>query len=288
MIHDLVAAVYKDGYRIELEFDDGLGLKEMREYRTHIWNEAITYLEQRIDGSLLREYMSPSEGRNPRTITQAYRSLVDSIQNRQGMPNSIGSLDRLSGVLCAFDPKAVLASYPDGWSDLFAAIEHDVRPASRMDKENNHNFWVIFCKACLSAAKYLTRFETLADFLRYVQDFDTNPNTRPALPLLIGHEVFGVKFALACDFLKEIGFSNYSKPDTHLTDIFTGLGLCEGAPLDVFRAVTEMSVDVRETPYAVDKVFWLIGSGNLYRHGRTFHTDKQEYVRIALSKWQEK
>ncbi|OHB66105.1 MAG: hypothetical protein A2Y76_03545 [Planctomycetes bacterium RBG_13_60_9] len=128
----------------------------------------------------------------------------------------------------------------------------------------------------------------MEEFLCYVEDFDRNPNTRPALPFLIGHEVFGVKFALACDFLKEIGFSNYSKPDTHLLDIFTGLGLSDRDPLSVFRAVTEMSVDVQETPYAVDKVFWLIGSGNLYNHARTFHTDKDEYVRMALSAWEEK
>ncbi|OHB66106.1 MAG: hypothetical protein A2Y76_03550 [Planctomycetes bacterium RBG_13_60_9] len=132
-----------------------LGLKEMREFRAHVWNEAIAYLAHRMDGSLLREYMSPSEGRNPQTIMQAYRSLVDSIQNRQGMPHSIGSIDRLSGVLCAFDPRAVLATYPNGWGDLFSAIERQVHPLSRMDRENGHNFWVVFCKACLSAAKYL-------------------------------------------------------------------------------------------------------------------------------------
>ena len=192
------------------------------------------------------------------------------------MPNSIGSLERLSGVLCGFDPRAVLDTYPDGWSDLFDAVKSRVHPTSRMDKENTHNLWVVFCKSCLSAAKYVARFDTLSDFIQYVEDFDTTPDTRIALPFLMGEEIFGVKFALACDFLKEIGFSNYSKPDIHLTDIFSGLKLCDDSPLEVFRAVTQVAIDVQQTPYAVDKVFWLIGSGKLYNHGRTFSTDKTE------------
>ena len=257
----------------------------MKEYRVHIWREANKYLGQRVDMFIVREYMSLSERQIPKTIGQAYRVLIDSLKNRQGMPNSIGNLNRLSGVLCEFDPKAVLAQYSNDWGSLFDAVKHQIQPESRMDKNNNHNYWVIFCKGCLSAAMYFNRFDTVSDFLRYVQDFDANPNTRPALPLLMGEEIFGVKFALACDFLKEIGFSNYSKPDTHLTDIFTGLGLCNDTPLDVFRSVTEMSTEVHETPYAVDKMFWLIGSGNLYNHNKTFQTDKGEFVRLTRSKW---
>jgi hypothetical protein len=76
------------------------------------------------------------------------------------------------------------------------------------------------------------------------------------------------------------------KPDTHITDIFRDLSLSDGTPLDVFHAVAKMAADVGETPYAVDKVFWLIGSGRLYNHGRTFDTDKFEFVKATLARWE--
>jgi len=257
--------------------------RKMREYRIHVWNEANAYLVQRIGMALIREYMAAPP--KPETVAQVYQALLNSATNRQGMQNSIGNLKRLSGVLCDFDPRAVRDTYPDGWRDLFDAVKGHVHPTSRMEKNNTHNLWVIFCKSCVSAAKYVARLDTLCDFIQYVEDFDATPDTRVALPFLMGYEIFGVKFALACDFLKEIGFSNYSKPDTHLTDIFSGLRLCGDSPLEVFRSVTEMAIDVKETPYAVDKVLWLIGSGNLYKHERSFSTDKTQFVRMTKAGW---
>jgi hypothetical protein len=202
------------------------------------------------------------------------------------MPNTIGDISRLAVILCKFDHLAVLQKYEDGWGALFDAFQQSVKPTSRMEKTNKRSYWVIFCKGCLSAAKYLAKFDSTDDFLKYVSDFDASSHTRPALPLLLETKVFGIGFALACDFLKEIGFVNYSKPDTHLTDIFQGLGLSDGTPLGVFEAVTMMASDVGETPYAVDKLFWLIGSGRLYNHGTTFHTDKFEFVKLTANKWE--
>lgn len=257
----------------------------MKQYRAFVWAEANEYLASRVEMSLVREYMSIADSANLTTMPELYRAFIDSLSNRQGMPNSIGDIARLAPVLCGFDHLAVQRRFSSGWESLFDAIEQCVKPTSRMDKTNSHNYWVIFCKGCLSVAKYLSGFDSADDFLSYVREFDANPRTRPALPLLIEYDVFGFRFALACDFLKEIGFVNYSKPDTHIKDIFCGLGLSDDGPLDVFRAVTTMATELGETPYAVDKLFWLIGSGRLYNHGRTFPTDKGEFVKVTLEKW---
>jgi hypothetical protein len=155
-----------------------------------------------------------------------------------------------------------------------------------MDKTNPHSYWVIFSKGAMSGAKYLDRFDALEDFLQYVQDFDEKLTTRPALPFLMGHEIFGYGFSLACDFLKELGFSNYAKPDTHLIDIFSGLDVSSKAALDVFRAVSLLADEVEETPYAVDKAFWLIGSGNLYLNNAKFRTSKKEFIEEVRNEWQ--
>lgn len=157
---------------------------------------------------------------------------------------------------------------------------------SRMNKTNPHSYWVIFSRGSISGAEYLARFDILEDFLKYVKDFDERPTTRPALPFLMEREIFGYGFSLACDFLKELGFSNYAKPDTHLIDILSGLGVSSKLPLDVFRAVSLIAQEVGETPYAVDKAFWLIGSGKLYRCNVKFKTSKSEFIEEVKKEWQ--
>ena len=90
-----------------------------------------------------------------------------------------------------------------------------------------------------------------------------------ALPLLISNKINGIGFALACDLLKEMGYTQYSKPDTHLMEIFGILGLSDGKETDTFAAIEQMAKDCKEidplvTPYKIDKVFWLISSGKYY------------------------
>ena len=55
-----------------------------------------------------------------------------------------------------------------------------------------------------------------------------------------------------------------------MIDVFHGIGLCEKDPVSVFEAIERMAadcctVDDAVTPYKVDKVFWLICSGNYYK-----------------------
>ena len=45
--------------------------------------------------------------------------------------------------------------------------------------------------------------------------------------MLISHVVSGIGFALACDFLKELGFVNFAKPDVHVKAIVKGLNLSD-------------------------------------------------------------
>jgi len=113
---------------------------------------------------------------------------------------------------------------------------------------------------------------------------------RPALPMLIALEIEGVGFPLACDFLKENGYRNFAKPDVHIKDIFTRLGLARSRnDYEVFSSVVRVALNVGETPYCVDKLFWLIGSGNFYDHphigedGR-IGNNKEQFYEFALGR----
>ena len=70
-------------------------------------------------------------------------------------------------------------------------------------------------------------------------------------------------------FLKELGFTRYPKPDVHLKEVFSKLGLSDNDPISTFEAIVRMSdickdIDEFVTPYKVDKIIWLICSGKYY------------------------
>ena len=75
-------------------------------------------------------------------------------------------------------------------------------------------------------------------------------------------------FAIACNWLKELGYVNYPKPDVHMKDICQALGLINGkrTDIDCFEAMVKVARECNVEPYKLDKVWWLICSGNYYRY----------------------
>jgi hypothetical protein len=128
------------------------------------------------------------------------------------------------------------------------------------------SIWPKYCRSILSAARFLSRFSSTEDFYRWVDLFDEDERARPALPLLVSQEIEGVGFALACDFIMGLGYENFCKPDVHLKEIFWAIGLSPFGTSDyeVFRVVARVARNAGITPYNVDKLFWLIGSGYFY------------------------
>lgn len=121
------------------------------------------------------------------------------------------------------------------------------------------------------------------DFKHFVSLYDYNTITRMSLPLLISSKISGIGFALACDFLKELGYVNYPKPDVHIIDIFTSLELSDNNIINVFEAVIKMYEDCKEideniTPYKIDKILWLICSGRFYMDDITINRHKEEFL----------
>ncbi len=206
--------------------------------------------------------------------------MVHHATNRRGMQNAIGPVDLLAPFLEAFEAAKVLVKYSK-WEDLFDVIQQNYTPPGRMDRANPRNSWVILSKSILSIAKYVERFKSIDDFDIYVGKFFTDtPDTRWALPLVLGEEIFGYRFALACDLIKENISPEFAKPDVHIKAIFIGIGKSEKDASDyqVFRDVVEFAKSISQTPYAVDKLFWLIGSGKFYLSGIKVATNRQAFI----------
>lgn len=187
---------------------------------------------------------------------------------------------KLGRCLCEFDVDKVLERYRS-WDELFDAIQANCEPPGKMMKSNSHNYWVVFCKSILSIAKFVSRFKTMDYFDTYVNQFITDiPDTRLALPLILKEEIFGYQFALACDFVKENISPLFVKPDVHIRAIFIGIGLSENKATDfqIFRDVVRFAESINQLPYAVDKLFWLVGSGNFYNSDLRVSTDRKKFI----------
>lgn len=204
------------------------------------------------------------------------------------MPNVIKfseRKERISELLCDLDYQQIKDLSPEEIYKLFRK-EFNVGGA-----DNKYNSWYKWSRSVIDSAKFISDFSDVKDFVEFVNRFDYNVSTRMALPLLISKKICGIGFALACDTLKELGFTNYSKPDVHLIEIFSALNLSEKNQISTFEAIVRMSercktVDVNVSPYKVDKIFWLICSGRFYLETPeiSIGRHKKQFIEFALER----
>lgn len=256
----------------------------MNQRNLAIFNLAKDYLLsfELISEEMIEKQLCEWKQHKPHTMPALFKALLVHAKNRQGMPNSIGRIEDLHSLLFEFSPIRVCQAYST-WEDLFDAIvTSDYTPPGRMQKGNNRNFWVIYCKSILSSAAFLSKYSRVDEFTTFVEGFYTNEDSRLALPLLLEHEIFGFGFALACDFLKETGYPEFIKPDTHINDIAYGIGITtSNSPFQVFKDVITYCRTIQKLPYEVDKLFWLVGSGNFYLSKAKISTSKTHFIQLV-------
>jgi hypothetical protein len=224
--------------------------------------------ERGVTPELIEKYLHLSRPR-PESLAGIYERMLESAQggnmNSGVVGGSIGGVGNLRPVLCDFDPSRVLEKYACGWEGVLDDIVAQLKPRGGVPR-SARSIWPRYCGSVLSCARFLSGFSSAGEFYGWVDVFDQDERARPALPLLLAQEIEGIGFALACDFLKELGYENFSKPDVHVKEIFWAMGLSPLGTSDyeVFGAVARVARNAGVTPYEVDKVFWLIGSGYFY------------------------
>jgi len=227
----------------------------------------------------------------PNDINIIYYRLCESAQNKQ-MSNkvigkAIGGVDKLSKVLSDFNPKQVALDYAKtDRLKLLDKIIEELKPQGQI-RTTNKSLWPQFCQSVIDSAHFLNEFEKAGDFYRWADFFANDSRAKPALPLMISIEITGIGFPLACDFLKELGYVQYGKPDVHLKEIFRELGIIDPAEKSInkqdyltLKAIDRISKANGVTPYSVDKVFWLIGSGNFYITNKNIGRQKKNFIEM--------
>jgi hypothetical protein len=197
---------------------------------------------------------------------------------------AIDGVENLGKVLFSFDPLKVKKAFADNPDSLLKHIVKVLKPRGQiLDKPRS--IWPKYCKTILSSATFLGQFKSGEDFYEWANHFYQDQRSMAALPMILAAEIEGIGYPLACDFLKELGFVNYGKPDVHVIEIFVGIGLCDkkASPYQVQKVISQIASAVNVSSYNVDKLFWLIGSGKFYNHpelGNKCHigSKKKEFI----------
>jgi len=239
----------------ECTMQTDLKLKALYEY-------AYEFLVSKIGQAALEQKLNHYRQHKAETMEDLFWYLINSLTNKVGMRATIGDVDVLGDYIFYFDPTQTHDHYQDNWQKLFRKIRDNYTPPGPMKIKNKNSYWVIFCKGILSGAEFLSGFESYKAFDKFVNDFAFNNVSIAALPILLDQEVFGMGFPIGCDWLKEIGYSNYCKPDTHTIAILyeTGIAASEGN-YDIFKTMVRMAKVNNEVPAVVDRLLWFIGSG---------------------------
>jgi hypothetical protein len=243
----------------------------------------------------LESYLKPVEVSN---LSDVYGQLLFSAQNRERAPkvigDSIGGIDKLRPVLNNFDVHEIIKNYnrpddDDNVNDIFDKIQKafHLEIKKKTDKKRD-TLWFQFCKSILTGAQFLSQFKDKDDFFTFVNKFDNDERARPAIILLIAENVFGYQLALSCDFLKEIGFIKFGKPDVHVMEIFERCGLAPEVTIKT-RKEYEMMMKIKEIAenagvdaYRLDKIIWLISSRRFYKHNKKMNGRKDDFIKSYL------
>lgn len=245
-----------------------------------------------VTAALVEKNLNPlSLNPKPTSKEAIYQRILESAQNanmKAGViGRAIGGVEKLSPVLEGFNAKAVLDKYAGDCEAVLDNIVEQLKP-NGVVRRTSRSIWPHYCQTILSAANFIEQFSSASDFFGWIDFFDKDDRARASLPMLLSREIEGFGFALSCDFLKEMGYVNFPKPDVHLRDIFTALSLCPNKSDDyqLFKAVIRLANHAGVSPYNADKVFWLIGSGYFYadphlgNEGRV-GSRKKEFIEYA-------
>jgi len=82
------------------------------DYRT-IYEDARNYLLNFdcVNETLLNKYLDEWKNNAPESIEDLLEGMLGSVQNRQGMPNTIGKVENLKSYLCDFKPNQIIAEF---------------------------------------------------------------------------------------------------------------------------------------------------------------------------------
>ena len=161
----------------------------------------------------------------------------------------------------------------------------------------------IYVNVICSMAKYLSEFDDVKEMYDHFDEYQTYAEKiKLVKEIMAASKMLNYKladynnegwgFALASNWLKDIGMQDYCKPDTHVTAFSTQLQLTHSKTAEsVFKAIVTMAdsakkIDSTINAFKVDRLAYLIGSGDFFKHyGMVkYHGSMSDFIKHELLK----
>lgn len=263
---------------------------------TQLYSSAFEFLlmQQNVTREMLDKHLVP-ECDKPNDLNAVFRQVCETAQNRQMsskvVGGSINGIQTLSGILCGFDPHLVALKYLDIESRrLLSEIVEVLNPSGQI-RQTSRSLWPQFCKSVIDGANFLSKFSNSQEFYTWIGKFSIDPEYKLLVPIFISNEISGFGIPLACDLLKELGFTEFGKPDVHLRKLFESVHFIPDhdfsglkADIKILQVIDRIAIANNTTPYAVDKLFWLIGSGNFYLSQQKIGRKRKAFLEFLKKK----
>jgi hypothetical protein len=224
--------------------------------------------------------------KKPKPVTEKcefFQRLIHHSYNRQMGPNVVGRIlatksKQFSELLFGYEAKKVAAEFgPQKSAILLKTLQ-----AAKIAPENSGRYWATFSRSIVDAAAFI---ETIDDLRTFVAEIGVNEFSTLGAINLIQANIHGYGQALAADVLKECGFIDSVKPDTHIKKLAELISLNYRNDTDLLIKLNRDCLHSNLSPYEFDKYVWLVFSRGFYEDkGMKVHFNKAEYrSRIAAS-----
>lgn len=231
-----------------------------------------------VSESELQKYFVPEGNATSKSIL--FR-LCSSLQNSRMMHNSIKFNDvtapeyrsAVETVMCGFDTKNAAIKYSN-WTEIYdAMISADI--FDNGIRENKETNWEKYCRGLYDGLQFLTS----GDGENKIKELVSAPALTDAeigKINVISNEIYGLGFALTCDWLKECGCVWLAKPDVHINGVIMHQKDVDRIKdKDVLHEmfswaeiVKNSGTDSGATAYKLDKIIWLLCTGDFYLDGK--------------------
>lgn len=139
----------------------------------------------------------------------------------------------------------------------------------------------IYANIVCGIAQYLSEFSDSCDMFNHFSRFDDTKRNSMKCKLVkeiqnASHGSYKIReswgFALAANWLKDIGMDDYCKPDKFIKEFCTKMSLCKSnGEVSVFNGLRAAAhnanlIDADINAFKYDRIIWLIGSRDFYKH----------------------
>ena len=217
-----------------------------------------------LDEEQLKKYFNPIG-----TSNYLYQ-LASSLQNSGNMCNSIRYNDPTSTNEKIIRSVLDNATMYRNWEELYQAmIAAGIRDGGvKKGRETN---WQKYCRGLFDGITYLKNGgEEKIRQLCSTSNIDEIINDEI---IEIQKTIHGLGFALTCDWLKECGCTWLAKPDIHIKKVAGYIrqtfdnGDESLGDWDVIEFVYDWAKEIGKTAYEIDKIIWLLCTGDFYLNG---------------------